>query len=157
MKILNNRTGIVLRNILMRRNTMTYSRRIRITPILIALAIVLTVNLATPRPAEALIHEIIGALCHGGEIVPPGQEKEGRSFVRALQASGFITSIDESPDNVTVNFDPTVPNSKFRDAGVGDFTIPDGIAPGISLTLSPLVEPDPDFPAHANCPLFPGA
>jgi hypothetical protein len=43
-----------------------------------------------------------------------------------------------------------VPNSKFMSAGF-DLTIPDGVAPGVSLTLSPLVIPDPQFPAHANC------
>lgn len=135
---------------------MTGSRRLRFASIMLALMFALTASLARPRPAEALIHEIIAALCHGGEIVPPGQAKEGQSFVRALQASGFITSIVESPTNVTVNFDPTVPNSKFMDAGIGDLTIPDGIAPGVSLTLSPLVVPDPNFPAHAHCPNFPG-
>ncbi|MGQ0737419.1 MAG: hypothetical protein ACT4QD_27705, partial [Acidobacteriota bacterium] len=64
---------------------------------------------------------------------------------------GFITSIDGSdPTKVVVHFDPTVPNSKFISAGF-DLTIPDGIAPGIDLVLSPLVVPDPSFPAHAMC------
>ena len=133
---------------------MTFSRRLRLAPIFIALVIVLTVSLAAPRPAEALIHEIIGALCNGGdEVVPPGQVRGGeRSFVRALQATGFIESIDFSvPGEVTVNFDVTVPASKFRDAGVGDILIPDGFGPGVDLVLSPGIEPDPDFPAHANC------
>jgi hypothetical protein len=134
---------------------MTYSKRIRLAPILVALAILFVFSLATPRPTEAAIHEIIAALCHGGEITPPGQVKEGQSFVRALQATGFITSIVESATSVTINFDPTVPNSKFRDAGVGDVTIPDAIAPGVDLILSPGIEADPDFPAHAHCPLFP--
>ena len=134
---------------------MTYSIRMRLTLILLALALMFSVSLATPRPAEAFIHEIIAALCHGGEIVPPGQVAEGTSFVRALQATGFITSIVESATNVTINFDPTVPNSKFRDAGVGDFTIPNGIAPGVDLILSPGIEADPNFPAHAHCPRFP--
>ena len=108
--------------------------------------------LATPQPAEASIHEIIAAMCNGrAEVEPPGQNKFGTtSFVRALQASGFITSIVESPTNVTINFDPTVPNSKFISAGF-DFTIPNGAGPGVDLTLSPLVVPDPQFPAHANC------
>jgi hypothetical protein len=109
--------------------------------------------LATPQPAEASIHEIIAALCRAGgeEVVPPGQNRFGTtSFVRALQASGFITSIVETPTLVTINFDPTVPNSKFISAGF-DLTIPDGAGPGVDLTLSPLVVPDPQFPAHANC------
>ncbi len=136
---------------------MTYAmRRNWLAAILLALLLLLAVSLSRPRPAEAAIHEIIGALCRGSEVVPPGQVREGMSFIRALQASGFITSIVESPDNVTVNFNPTVPNSKFMDAGIGDLTIPDFFGPGVSLTLSPLVVPDPNFPAHAHCPRFPG-
>jgi len=119
----------------------------------LALAVV-TVILATPRPANAFIHEIIAAMCRAGgeEVIPPGQVREGeQSFVRALQASGFITSIDTSdPSQVVISFDPTVPQSKFISAGF-DLTIPDGIAPGVDLVLSPLVVPDPDFAAHANC------
>jgi len=61
-----------------------------------AAALVLTVNLTAPPPAEASIHEIIAALCRAGgeEVVPFGQNKGGQSFVRALQASGFITTGD---------------------------------------------------------------
>ncbi len=132
---------------------MTFSRRLRLAPIFVALVIVLTVSLAAPRPAEAFIHEMIGALCNGGEeVIPPGQVRGGeQSFVRALQATGFIDNFDFSvPGEVTINFDPDVPNSKFISAGF-DLTIPDGFGPGVDLVLSPLVVPDPDFPAHANC------
>jgi len=114
---------------------------------------VLTLNLVTPRPAEAFIHEIIAAMCRAGgeEVIPPGQVKDGNSFVRALMATGFITSIDTSdPTKVVIHFDPTIPASKFKSAGF-DLTIPDGAAPGVALVLSPLVVPDPDFAAHANC------
>lgn len=119
------------------------------------LAILALMSLSPPRDADALIHEIIGAACREGgeEVVPPGQagESNGNSFVRALQASGFITSIDVSvPGQVTVNFDPDQPNSKFVSAGF-DLLIPDGFGPGVDLILSPLVVPDPDFPAHAHC------
>lgn len=121
----------------------------------VALALaVLAIVLTTPRSADASIHEIIAALCRSGgeEVVPPGQNKDGNSFLRALQATGFIESIDTSdPTKVVVNFNPDVPNSKFRDAGVGDVTIPDAIAPGVDLVLSPGIEPNPDFAAHANC------
>lgn len=113
----------------------------------------LTVTLVTPRPAEAFIHEIIAALCRAGgeEVIPPGQVRDGKSFVRALMATGFITSIDTSdPTKVVINFDPTIPASKFKSAGF-DLTIPNGAGPGVDLVLSPLVVPDPDFAAHANC------
>lgn len=122
--------------------------------VLVALAVVFSVNAVTPRPAEALIHEIIAAMCRSGgeEVVPPGQANPNlNSFVRALQASGFIVSIDTSdPSIVVVTFDPTVPNSKFKSAGF-DLTIPDGFGPGVDLVLSPLVIPDEEFAAHANC------
>lgn len=114
---------------------------------------VLTLNLATPRPAEAFIHEIIAAMCRAGgeEVIPPGQVKAGQSFIRALMATGFITSIDTSdPTKVVIHFDPTIPASKFKSAGF-DLTIPNGSGPGVDLVLSPLVVPDPDFAAHANC------
>jgi len=115
---------------------------------------VLTLNLVTPRPAEAFIHEIIAAMCRAGgeEVIPPGQVKEGsQSFIRALMATGFITSVDTSdPTKVVIHFDPTIPASKFKSAGF-DLTIPDGAGPGVALVLSPLVVPDPDFAAHANC------
>ena len=115
---------------------------------------VLTLNLVTPRPAEAFIHEIIAAMCRAGgeEVIPPGQVKEGsQSFIRALMATGFITSVDTSdPTKVVIHFDPTIRASKFKSAGF-DLTIPNGAGPGVALVLSPLVVPDPDFAAHANC------
>ena len=115
-----------------------------------ALALILT----TPRPAEAFIHEIIAAMCRAGgeEVIPPGQVKPGQSFIRALQATGFITSIVATPGLVTINFDPTIPASKFMSAGF-DLLIPDPDGPGpeTALLLHPLVIPNPDFAAHANC------
>lgn len=123
---------------------------------LVALLLAVAAILVTPRPAEAFIHEIIAALCRSGgeEVIPPGQGpvRDGeQSFVRALQASGFITSIDDSdPTQVVIHFDPTVPNSKFMSAGF-DLVIDDGAGEGVDLVLSPLVVPDPSFPAHAHC------
>jgi hypothetical protein len=108
------------------------------------------IMLTTPRPAEASIHEIIAALCRAGgeEVVPFGQNKDGESFLRALMATGFITSIESTATTLTINFDPTVPNSKFRSTGGQvSFTSPTGVL----VTLNPGVEPDPAFPAHAVC------
>jgi hypothetical protein len=111
---------------------------------------VAAIMLTTPRPAEASIHEIIAALCRAGgeEVVPFGQNKAGNSFLRALMATGFITSIESTATTLTINFDPTVPNSKFRSTGSNvSFTTPDGLL----VTLIPGVEPDPAFPAHSHC------
>jgi len=129
------------------------SRRFGIAT-LVAIALVTAVHLARPAPAEGSIHEIIAALCRAGgeEVVPRGQNHDkGSSFLAALMATGFITSIDFSdPEQVVINFDPTVPASKFVSAGF-DLTITDGFGPGVDLVLSPLVVPDPNFPAHAAC------
>jgi hypothetical protein len=128
------------------------SRRSFLSGWLVAVFLAVAMNLVTPQPAEAFIHEIIAAMCRSGgeEVIPPGQVRNGNSFIRALRASGFITSIEETPTLVTIHFDPTVPQSKFRSAGF-DLLIPDGSAPGVDLLLSPLVEPDPEFPAHSVC------
>jgi len=50
----------------------------------------MTMALAAPPTALGLIHEKIAAACRAGgeEVVPPGQVRDGQSFVRALQASG---------------------------------------------------------------------
>jgi hypothetical protein len=108
--------------------------------------------LVTPAPADAFIHEIIAALCREGgeEVIPPGQIRDGQSMVRALQATGFIESIEETATAVIIHFDPTIPASKFMSAGF-DMVLEDEIAPGVDLILSPLVIPNPDFPAHAAC------
>src|SRR5688572_16476477 len=87
----------------------------------LAAALVLLVSRSVLARAEASIHEIIAAMCRAGgeEVVPHGQNKmdNSASFLRALQASGFITSIEPddptNPTKITINFDPTVPNSKF--------------------------------------------
>lgn len=110
-------------------------------------------SLALPATALGLIHEKIAAACRAGgeEVIPPGQVRDGQSFVRALQASGIIASIDTSVEGqVTVQFDLSKPSSKYMSAGF-DLTIPDGAGPGVDLILSPLPILDPSFPAHANC------
>lgn len=121
-----------------------------------ALAFVLAaaVALATARPSGAIIHEMVGASCSiNGAPEPSGQagNSNGNSFVRALQATGVISSIVPSPTNVTINFDFTRPNAKFVSAGF-TLVIPDGIAPGVSLTLNPLPTiQGSDFSAFVHC------
>ena len=120
---------------------------------LLAITGAMTVALAVPTTAMGAIHEIIGAGCRAGgeEVVPPGQVAFGsESFLRALQASGVITSIVESGGDVTINFDLSRPNSKYVSAGF-PLTIPNALGPGNDLTLSPLPIPDSSFAAHANC------
>jgi hypothetical protein len=119
---------------------------------MLSFTLALALVLVTPAPADAFIHEIIAAMCRAGgeEVIPPGQIRGGQSMVRALQATGFIESIEETPTAVIIHFDPTIPASKFMSAGF-DLVLEDEIAPGVDLILSPLVVPNPNFPAHANC------
>ena len=118
---------------------------------MLSLSLATTLILVTPAPADASIHEIIAALCREGgeEVIPPGQNRDGESFVRALQATGVIESIDITPTLVTITFDTTRPASKFTSLDM-DLLIPGGFN-GVDLLLSPLIVPDLSFPAHANC------
>jgi hypothetical protein len=119
--------------------------------LIIATAAVLL--MLAPQRSEAFIHEIIAAMCNGlDEVIPPGQVKEGTSFLRALQATGFITAMefDEDLNALVISFNPDIPASKFKSAGF-DLTIEDGVAPGVDLILSPLPIPDEEFAAHAHC------
>jgi hypothetical protein len=112
--------------------------------------------LATPKPAHAFIHEIIAALCRApaGDVEPPGQANpDSKAFIKALMATGFISGIEETATQTIIHFDPSVPNAKYKSAGF-DLPIPGAGTNGKTLVLSPLVIPDPDFPAHAHCPNF---
>ena len=118
----------------------------------LVLALVLNFTVSRPKPADAFIHEIIAAMCRSGgeEVIPPGQVKDGQSFVRALQASGFITSITTVGGVTTITFNPNTPNSKFMSAGFNLSLDTNGDSI-IDLVLSPLVVPNPAFPAHSHC------
>ena len=125
---------------------------IRFVAVVAAMA---ALGVATAQPSGALIHEMIGASCRfGGEDVePPGQAggSNGNSFVRALQATGVISSIEVTQTQVTVNFDLSRPNAKFVSAGFV-LTIPDGFSPGVDLVLSPLPTLEGStFPAFVHC------
>ncbi len=119
------------------------------------LAVTAMVVLASATPSSAFIHEMIGASCRfgGQDVEPPGQvgASSGNSFIRALQATGVISSIVATPTQVTINFDLSRPNAKFVSAGF-DLRIPDGAAPGVDLVLSPLPTIDGStFPAFVHC------
>jgi hypothetical protein len=123
----------------------------------LALVLAAAAALGTARPSGAIIHEMIGASCRvDGFNNPPeprGQAggSNGNSFVRALQATGVISSIVATPTNVTINFDLSRPNAKFVSAGFA-LVIPDGAGPGVSLTLNPLPTIDGStFPAFVHC------
>ena len=71
---------------------------------LVALFLAVAIILVTPRQASASIHEIIAALCRAGgeEVVPHGQNKEGKSFVRALQEGNWRATYQSGHPGVSV-------------------------------------------------------
>jgi len=125
-----------------------------------ALVLVLSaVALGTATPSKAIIHEMIGASCRvdGFNNPPeptgqaPGGPSNGNSTLRALQATGVISSIVGTPTLVTINFDFSRPNAKFVSAGF-PLTIPNGAGPGVDLRLNPLPTIDGStFPAFIHC------
>ena len=133
-------------------------KRVMLTAVaLTTLAVSAMLALASAKPSDAFIHEMIGASCRfGGEDVePPGQvpggPSQGNSTTRALIASGVISSIVETPTQVTVNFDLGRPNAKFVSAGFA-LRIPNGAGPGVDLVLNPLPTIDGStFPAFIHC------
>jgi hypothetical protein len=124
---------------------------------LTTLAVSAVLALASAKPSDAFIHEMIGASCRfGGEDVePPGQvpggPSQGNSTTRALIASGVISSIVDTPTQRTINFDLSRPNAKFVSAGFA-LRIPNGAGPGVDLVLNPLPTIDGStFPAFIHC------
>ncbi len=118
--------------------------------------------MAAALPASGAIHEITASTCNGtGGVAAPGQDpvfgtalaEQPTNALRALQATGFIASVDTAAgdgNDVQPVFDFTVKSSKFIAAPFG-ITIPDFFGAGVDLILDPLPIPDPDFPAHDNC------
>jgi hypothetical protein len=133
-------------------------KRVMLTAVaLTTLAVSAVLALASAKPSDAFIHEMIGASCRfGGEDVePPGQvpggPSQGNSTTRALIASGVISSIVDTPTQRTINFDLSRPNAKFVSAGFA-LRIPNGAGPGVDLVLNPLPTIDGStFPAFIHC------
>jgi hypothetical protein len=134
-------------------------KNLRLILLVGALACVLAAvaALATAKPSEAFIHEMIGASCRfgGQDVEPPGQvpggPSQGDSTTRALIASGVISSIVDTPTQRTINFDLSRPNVKFVSAGFA-VRIPNGAGPGVDLVLNPLPTIDGStFPAFIHC------
>lgn len=109
-------------------------------------------------PAPAAIHELVASHCaghdlpnNGANLDPPGQIREGQSFLRALQASGlYEVTFGQDPDGVpgpfvTVRLDDDRPNSKVSWDGESFFSFPEG---GLTIFV-PAAELD--HPAFENC------
>ena len=108
-------------------------------------------------PAPGAIHELVASHCAGeglpnnlANVDPPGQIREGASFLRALQASGLYQVIEgENPDGepgpfITINLNDR-PNSKLSSDGETYFEFPfDGLTVFVPAA-------QPDHPAFENC------
>ena len=126
--------------------------------VLATLVVAAVAALATAGPSGAFIHEMIGANCRFGnaDVEPPGQVPGGppgnaQSTIRALQATGVISSIEITATQQIVNFNLDRPNAKYVSAGFA-LTIPGAGVGGRDLVLNPLPTiQGSTFPAFVHC------
>jgi hypothetical protein len=100
-------------------------------------------------PASATIHEMVASFCSGGQgnVFPPGQSNFGSaSFLRALQASGTVTVLADTPTPgaITVDYNNDAPAGKFSGNDVFFEVIP-------GLWIEVL---EPDHVAFDHCTNF---
>lgn len=100
-------------------------------------------------PASATIHEKVASFCSGGHgnVFPPGQSNFGsQSFLRALQASGTVTVLADTPTPgaITVDYNNDARAGKF--AGNNVFF---EVEPGIWIEVL-----EPDHVAFEHCTNF---
>ena len=103
----------------------------------------------TVAPASATIHEKVASFCSGGHgnVFPGGQSAFGRqSFLRALQASGVVTVLADTPTagSITIDYNNDAPAGKFTGNDVFVQAIP-----GVFIEVL-----TPNHPAFEHCTLF---
>ena len=104
-------------------------------------------------PASATIHELVASFCSGGHgnVFPPGQSNFGStSFLRALQASGTVTVLPDTPTQGAITVDYN------NDSHAGKFSSNDvffEVVPGIWIEV---LEPDHASFEHCTNFLFEG-
>jgi hypothetical protein len=100
-------------------------------------------------PASATIHEIVASFCSGGQgnVFPAGQSNFGStSFLRALQASGTVTVLPNTPTTGAITVDYN------NDSKAGKFSGNDvffEVVPGIWIEVL-----EPDHVAFEHCTNF---
>ena len=90
-------------------------------------------------PASATIHEIVASFCSGGNsnVFPGGQSDFSKhSFLRALQASGAVTILPNTPTAGAITLDYN------NDARAGKFTGSDVFVEAIPGVWIEVLEPD---------------
>jgi hypothetical protein len=100
-------------------------------------------------PASATIHEMVASFCSGGQgnVFPAGQSNFGsQSFLRALQASGTVTVLADTPTPGAITVDYN------NDSRAGKFSGTDvffEVVPGIFIEVL-----EPDHVAFEHCTNF---
>jgi hypothetical protein len=100
-------------------------------------------------PASATIHEMVASFCSGGHgnVFPPGQSAFGaQSFLRALQASGTVTVLADTPTAGAITIDYN------NDSKAGKFSGNDVFVEAIPGVWVEVLEPD--HVAFENCTQF---
>jgi hypothetical protein len=90
-------------------------------------------------PASATIHEMVASFCSGGHgnVFPGGQSNFGsQSFLRALQASGTVTVLANTPTAGAITIDYN------NDAKAGKFFGNDVFVEAIPGVWIEVLEPD---------------
>ena len=105
--------------------------------------------LAMAAPASATIHEIVASFCSGGNgnVFPAGQSDFAKhSFLRALQASGAVTVLPNTPTPgaITLDYNNDAPAGKFSG---GDVFIE--VIPGVWIEIL-----EPDHVSFDHCTNF---
>ena len=108
-----------------------------------------TLLLSMAVPASATIHEIVASFCSGGNgnVFPPGQSDFAKtSFLRALQASGAVTVVPNTPTAgaITLDYNNDAPAGKFS----GDNVFVEAI-PGVWIEIL-----EPDHASFDHCVKF---
>ena len=124
---------------------MTIRLRTGVTAALLAGALVL----AMIAPASATIHEMVASFCSGGQgnVFPPGQSNFGStSFLRALQASGTVTVLPDTPTVGAITIDYNEDSKAGKFSGTDVFF---EVIPGIWIEVL-----EPDHVAFEHCTNF---
>ena len=108
------------------------------------------VSVLAAAPAQATVHEIVGAWCAGkGALEPKGiSDPTKANFARPLVASGVATEVPgfAGPGTVLIQFNFDHPAIKVVPTGA---IVP--LFPGAPIFITQWTTDD-DFPAFQNCP-----
>jgi hypothetical protein len=120
----------------------------RVRRVLAASVLSATLIVGFTGAASATIHEMVASFCSGGSgnVFPGGQSRFGtQSFLRALQASGTVQVLADTPTAGAITID-------YLDSRAGKFASTDVFfeaIPGVFVEVL-----TPDHPAFEHCTNF---